>query len=101
MGLIINKSKDVFDLTQIARGYLFYGKHKTWDEGKSGIVTSAREDKLIIQYHPEIGNITNHYYVHASEVIKDEWEIRWSKDLTEINEYGTESAESGDIDDEF
>lgn len=85
--LVIEKPEAVFDLSQIQSGYLLYGKHFTWDEGKSGIVTSATEKQLTVQYHPGIGNVTNHFFVPASEAANKEWEIRWSSDMSEIYEY--------------
>lgn len=87
MPLVIEQQEIMFDLSQIKQGYLIYGKHYTWQEGKSGFVTSASEKKLTVQYHPGIGNITNHFFIPVSEVAAGEWEMRWSADLAEVWEY--------------
>ena len=87
MELVIEKPITAYDLTLIRRGTLLYGKHKTWSEGKAGFVTSAKEEQLIVQYHPDIGNVTNHFIIPVSEAVSGQWEIRWSADLTEIHEY--------------
>ena len=58
MALVVKQPIATFDLSEIARGDLVYGKHRTWPEGKAGFVTSATEKELIVQYHPGIGNVT-------------------------------------------
>ncbi len=87
MALLTEKPVTTFDLTQIACGYLLWGKHRTWNEGKAGFVTSATESELIVQYHPKIGNVTNHFMIPVSEVTEGQWEIRWSEDMSKIQEY--------------
>ncbi len=105
MALVIEKPVASFDLEQIQRGYLLWGRHYTWPEGKAGFVTSATEDQLIVQYHPGIGNVTNHFIIPVSEAVSGQWEIRWSADMSEVSEYGikadvgqqeTEGAEGED-----
>ena len=91
MSLVAEKQTAVFDLAQIRRGDLLYGRHCTWDKGKSGFVTSATENQLTVQYFPGIGNVTNHFIIYISEVVNGEWEIRWSADMTEIKEFGIEA----------
>lgn len=101
MELVIEKPVVAYDLTQIKRGMLLYGKHSTWSEGKAGFVTSAKEDQLIIQYHPGIGNVTNHFIIPVSEAVDGQWEIRWSADLTEVYKYnGKKPGEIPDADEE-
>ncbi len=87
MSLITRQQTTLFDLSQIKQGYLLYARHYTWEKGKSGFVTSVTEKKLTVQYHPGIGNITNHFFIPVSEAATGEWEIRWSADLTEVWEY--------------
>lgn len=110
MALVIEKPVESFDLEQIRRGYLLWGRHYTWNEGKAGFVTSATEDQLIVQYQPSIGNVTNHFIIPVSEAAEGQWEIRWSADMTDIQEYnikadgeqrgeeGVDSGDSGGID---
>lgn len=93
MALIMEKPTAAFDMSQIKRGDLLWGKHCTWNEGKAGFVTTATEQQLIVQYYPGIGNVTNHFVIPVSEVIDGQWEIRWSTDITEIKEYGVEIDE--------
>lgn len=93
MSLVAEKQTAVFDLTQIRRGDLLYGRHQTWSEGKAGFVTSATENKLTVQYFPGIGNVTNHFIIYISEAVNGEWEIRWSANMKEIYEYGIKTEE--------
>lgn len=88
MALVVEKPVASFDLSQIQRGYLLWGRHYTWNEGKAGFVTSATENQLIVQYHPGIGNVTNHFIIPVSEAVDGQWEIRWSADMSEVQEYG-------------
>ena len=69
-----------------------YAKHRTWPEGKSGFVTAVTDKQITVQYHPGIGNVTNHFFLPADEVAAGEWEVRWSADLKEVNEYKTEGG---------
>lgn len=88
MALVTENPRSAFDLAEIERGYLLWGRHSTWNEGKAGFVTSATEDQLIVQYHPGIGNVTNHFMIPVSEAVSGQWEIRWSADMSEVSEYG-------------
>ena len=91
MALIIEKPVASFDLTQVKRGYLLWGRHSTWSEGKAGFVMAATEKELVVQYHPGIGNVTNHFKIPVSEALTGQWEIRWSVDMSVVNEYGIEA----------
>lgn len=66
---------------------MLYAKHHSWEDGKTGFVTSVTEKKLVVQYHPGIGNVTNHFFVSVDDVIAGKWEIRWSSDLAKVYEY--------------
>ena len=99
MALVVEQPIATFDLSEIARGDLVYGKHRTWPEGKAGFVTSATEKELIVQYHPGIGNVTNHFRIPIDEAVDAQWEIRYSHDMSEVKTYGIETLEvvySGD-----
>lgn len=87
MALVTEQPLACFDLSRIKRGDLLWGKHSTWAEGKAGIVTSAVKEQLTVQYHPGIGNVTNHFRIPVSEATAGEWEIRWSADMAEVQEY--------------
>ncbi len=100
MALVIEKPVAAYDLTQIKAGYLFYGKHRTWNEGKSGIVTSVTEKQMTVQYYPGIANVTNHFVIPAEEIIAGEWEVRWSADMSEISELKSDSQEEKEVKDE-
>lgn len=82
-----------FDLSLVKRGDLLWGKHRTWNEGKAGFVTAATGKQLVVQYHPGIGNVTNHFIIPVSEAAEGQWEIRWSPDMAEIYEYGARPEE--------
>jgi len=90
MSLIIDVASNIFDTTKISKGTLLYAKHATWPEGKGGFVTAVSETEIVVQYHPGIANVTNHFFLPLSEVVNGEWEIRWSDDLTSVNAYSSE-----------
>lgn len=91
MSLVIEKPRVAFDMSQVKCGYLLWGRHRTWKEGKAGVVTSATENQLICQYYPGIGNVTNHFIIPVSEAAGGQWEIRWSADMAEIKKFGIEA----------
>lgn len=84
MELIKTQPESVFDSSVIKPGYAVYARNFTWSEGKTGFVTSVTEKELIVQYHPGIGNVTNHFFITADQVKAGHWEIRWSADLTQV-----------------
>ena len=98
--LIIESPVAVYDLSQIKQGYLLYAKHMSWEEGRAGIVTAATETRLTVQYHPGIGNVTNHFHIPVSEALTGEWEIRWSADMSQVHGYSidgdTEPGKEGE-----
>ena len=63
-------------------------------EGKAGFVTSATEKELIVQYHPGIGNVTNHFRIPIDEAVDAQWEIRYSHDMSEVKTYGIEKQDT-------
>ena len=85
--LIENESVAKFNTEEIRRGTLVYAKHKTWGKGEMGFVTSAKEDEVIVQYPPAIGNVTNHFFLPAKEVANGDWELRYSNDRQKITVY--------------
>ncbi len=91
MALVTEMPRAAFDMEEIKRGHLLWARHRTWNEGKAGFVTSATEDQIIVQYYPGIGNVTNHFVIPVSEAADGQWEIRWSVDMEEIKEYGIEA----------
>lgn len=93
MALIIESSRSVFDTTQIEKGDLLYAKHRSWTEGRAGIVIAVSEDRIIVQFLPGIGNVVNHFFIPAEEAAENQWAIRWSKNLIAINKWGIESDE--------
>lgn len=104
MPFVTEKPAVAFDLAQIRRGDLLWGRHSTWTGGKAGFVTSATEEQLIVQYYPGIGNVTNHFMIPVSEAAAGQWEIRWSSDMAEIHDYnikpgGQQETEGGGSDD--
>ena len=91
--LIIWNPTNVFDTDVIQRGALIYAKHKSWSVGEHGFVVSVVKDKVTVQYPPQIGNVTNHFFIYADEVANGDWEIRYSKDMQTIVRYPEEGAE--------
>ena len=90
--LIIRNPTNVFDTEEIQRGTLIYVKHKSWSKGEQGFVVSVTGNKVTEQYQPQIGNVTNHFFIYADEVANGDWEIRYSKDMQTIVKYPEEGA---------
>ena len=90
--LIIRNPTNVFDTEEIQRGTLIYAKHKSWSKGEQGFVVSVTGIKATEQYPPQIGNVTNHFFIYADEVANGDWEIRYSKDMQTIVKYPEEGA---------
>ena len=90
--LIIRNPTNVFDTKEIQRGTLIYAKHKSWSDGERGFVVSFVENKVTVQYPPQIGNVTNHFFIYADEVANGDWEIRYSNDMQIITKYPEEGA---------
>ena len=59
MELIVKENRARFDANVIKAGYAIYGKHASWDEGKTGIVTAVTDTTLVALFHPGIGNVIN------------------------------------------
>ena len=83
--LITEKPETVFDTSEIKAGYLVFAKNRSWNEGIGGFVTAVTDKEVVVQYHPGIGNVTNHFFIRANEV--GDWEIRYSADMSEIRVY--------------
>lgn len=90
MPLVIDTTHKVFDTTLVKKGCLVYAKHRSWTEGKGGFITAVKDTELTVQYHPGVGNVTNHFFLPASEVAAGDWKIRWSEDLTVVSEFALE-----------
>lgn len=78
--LLVNTERKEFNLDEIGRGTLIYAKHKSWPEGRTGIVTEASGDTLWVQYLPSIQNVLNHFFIPVAEAESGEWEVRYSSD---------------------
>lgn len=98
--LIVKEPTEKFNTEEIRRGTLVYAKHKTWENGEKGFVTTASEDEVIVQYPPKIGNVTNYFFLRAEEVAKGDWEVRYTNDMETIVTYpegGTNEPETADL----
>ncbi len=65
MPLIKEVSEPVFDISKIKTGYLVYAKHASWKESIGGFVSAVNDKEVVVQYHPGIGNVTNHFIISA------------------------------------
>lgn len=87
MELIIRQELYRFHVEQIKEGWCIYGKHCSWEHGKSGFISSITDTELWVHYCPSITNVDHHFKIPIEEVIKGEWEVRFSPNLQEIYEY--------------
>ena len=99
MELIIEKPESVLNTSEIKTDMLVYAKHVSWKCGISGFVTAITEKEMIVQYHPRIGNVTNHFFINAKEVAAGDWQIRYSTDLSEVYEYPKPTDDSTNLKD--
>ncbi len=99
MELIIEKPECVLNTSEIKTGMLVYAKHVSWKCGISGFVTAITEKEMIVQYHPRIGNVTNHFFINAKEVVNGDWQIRYSTDLSEVYEYPKPTDDTTNLED--
>ncbi len=97
MALIVDSVSKVFDTSLIKKGYLVYAKHKSWPDGKAGFVTAVTEKQITVQYHPGIANVTNHFFLPADEVASGEWIVRWSEDMSVVEEYTVEGGNEDEV----
>nr|DAU92072.1 MAG TPA: protein of unknown function (DUF5026) [Caudoviricetes sp.] len=95
--LITEKVQPVFNKEEIRVGMLLYAKHSSWSKGIGGFVTTVTDKEIIVQYHPGIGNVTNHFIINVNDVSLGHWQIRYSDDLLEIGEY--KNQDNDEIDD--
>lgn len=96
MSLILEKTGNIFDTGVISPGYLVYAKHYSWNEGIGGFVTAVTDKEIVVQYHPGIGNVTNHFIMQAQDVAAGNWEIRYSADMKDIISYPEQEADDTD-----
>lgn len=96
MSLLISENGKVFDTEAVKKGFLISAKHKSWSEPKNGIISSVSPDELRVLYCPGIANVTRFFFIVASEVEAGQWELRWSEDMTDIEEYKPEEVQQND-----
>lgn len=89
MAILKSEEQQVFDPAAVRRGYFVFCRHKSWDKGVNGLAASVAEKELLVQFLPEIRNVTNHCRIRAEEVAAGEWELRVSADLKGTEEAGS------------
>jgi hypothetical protein len=91
MALISDTTTKIFDVSQIPPGTLMFARHRSWQHGIGGFVTSITEKEISVQYYPGISNMTNHFFIPCREAAAGQWEMRWSKDLQTSASLGGDS----------
>lgn len=97
MGLLISENGKVFDTETVKKGFLISAQHTCWDAPKNGIISSVTPDELRVLYCPGIANVTRFFYVKAAEVSDGQWTLRWSEDLTSVEEYVPEEVPADEV----
>lgn len=87
MEFITTGTSTTFNTEGIQNGDLFFGKYEDWEQGKEGFVSAVTPGRITVQYHPPIGNITNHFHIEIGDVIAGKWLLRHSRDLSSVDEY--------------
>lgn len=93
MALVNKTEKMTIDTSVIKEGDLIYVEYENWDEPKSGIVLFVSEDRVTFLYHPQIANVTNLHTLNAAEIAEGGYKIKWSTDMSTVNEYEPEGDE--------
>ncbi len=84
--------KEVFNTAAIDRGFFIFGKHRSWAEGLNGLVANVTEEEILVQFLPDVRNVTNHYRIRVSDVANGEWDLRFSADLLDGEEVTADGA---------
>lgn len=95
MSILKESNAVAFDGTAIKKGDFIRAKYHKWEKAQNGIVAGVTESEIRVLYIPDAKNVTNYYTIAASEVEAGRWEIKWSADLTDIEE----ETDEGDEDD--
>ena len=69
MALLKYMNQSVFDTNKVHKGDLIRAKYISWPNARNGIVTSVNDNKLMVLFLPDIGNVTNYFFILASEVL--------------------------------
>lgn len=89
--LLIDPTQKVIDTAEIGKGTLIYAKHRSWDKGQTGIVTTVSEKQIRVMFLPDIQNVLNHFHITAADLEAGVWEVRYSNDgLQSIVRFGGE-----------
>jgi len=97
MSLLVEATKTIINTDEVARGSLIWAKHSSWDEGVSGMVSDATEQRILVRFLPSIQNVMNHYVITADELVGGEWRVRYSGDGMEtVSTYGIEEESAGE-----
>ena len=88
--------KEIFDPAAIGRGFFIFGKHSSWPAGVNGLVAHVTEEEILVQFLPDVRNVTNHYRISVSDIAQGEWNLRISENLTEMEEIKEEADSDSD-----
>ena len=88
--------KEVFDTAALRRGFFIFGRHRSWLKGVNGLIAHVSENEILVQFLPDVKNVTNHYRILVTDISTGEWEIRISEDLTETEEVKLDEPDGTD-----
>lgn len=92
MPILKTEERSSFDTAALSRGFFIYGRHRSWSRGVNGLVSMVTAEELLVQFLPDIRNVTNHYRIRAEEVAAGEWELRISSDLKQSEEVAADGT---------
>ena len=84
--LIKQTERHIFNIEAVKPGRMIYARHKSWEEGSGGYISAVGEDEIVVQCYAGLRNTASHFKILSEEVAKEQWEIRWSHDLKQIEE---------------
>ncbi len=97
--LITQTETYVYNTEALKPGSLIYARHKSWkaEEGIAGFVSGITKEEILVQYYPGIRYTANHFRIPAKEAAAGEWHIRWSENLTDIQEITMAGSDPGSL----
>ena len=84
MGILATSQNTFFDLDKIHKSDFIRLKHKSWDDYENGLVVKATREEIIALYLLPGTNVHSRITVLVDDVCNEEWEIKWSSDLENI-----------------
>lgn len=88
MEILTTNAQSFFNLDVIHEGGFIIAKHSSWKESRNGIIVFAAGKVIHVLYQPLKAGATGYFSIKVSEVVANEWILKYTEDFTEIATYG-------------